>query len=351
MQWPRGKVLGGSSSINGLIYIRGQSQDFDTWRQMGNTGWSYDDVLPYFRRAEHRERGTDDFHDVGGPLAVSDMRAGHELHDAFIAACQEAGYKFNPDFNGAQQEGVGTFQVDRARTPPCQHRFITYLRPAMRRPNLKVEIRALAQRVWFEGKRAVGLEYKQDGVIRRAGARCEVLLAGGSLQSPQLLQLSGVGPGALLQQHGIAVVHEHFPGSARICRSSYRLRRQVILQGQETQYDQRDFPAAGCRPGAGRVGIRARRTRAVDDGRSADRVVCPHPPDLGVRPIGQYQFHGRQSRRTRQADAPFPALLTAVCIPCRPEEAASWLQHRSRRTRRCVARRCSQNYLATQNDR
>jgi choline dehydrogenase len=247
MQWPRGKVLGGSSSINGLIYIRGQSQDFDTWRQMGNAGWSYDDVLPYFRRAEHQERGTDDFHDVGGPLAVSDMRAGHELHDAFIAACQEAGYKFNPDFNGAQQEGVGTFQLT-VRGRRRASTAVTYLRPAMRRPNLKVEIRALAQRVWFEGKRAVGLEYKQDGVIRRAGARCEVLLAGGSLQSPQLLQLSGVGPGALLQQHGIAVV-QSFPGSARICRtisaagSSTRSRNPI----RSTR-----FPAAGCarrRPG------------------------------------------------------------------------------------------------------
>src|SRR5947208_8084872 len=104
MQWRHGKVLGGSSSINGLIYIRGQRQDFDTWRQMGNSGWSYDDVLPYFRRAEHQERGTNEFHDVGGPLTVSDLRAGHELHDAFIAGCQEAGYKFNPDFNGAEQE-------------------------------------------------------------------------------------------------------------------------------------------------------------------------------------------------------------------------------------------------------
>ena len=111
MQWRHGKVLGGSSSINGLIYIRGQRQDFDTWRQMGNAGWSYDDVRPYFCRAEHQERGSDEFHGVGGPLAVSDLRARHQLHDAFIAACQEAGYKFNPDFNGAEQEGVGTFQV------------------------------------------------------------------------------------------------------------------------------------------------------------------------------------------------------------------------------------------------
>src|SRR5437764_5007555 len=141
MQWRHGKVLGGSSSINGLIYIRGQRQDFDTWRQLGNAGWSYDDVLPYFRRAEKQERGTDAFHGVGGPLTVSDLRASHELHDAFITGCQEAGYKFNPDFNGAEQEGVGTFQVT-VRGRRRASTAVSYLRPATKRPNLKVEVRA-----------------------------------------------------------------------------------------------------------------------------------------------------------------------------------------------------------------
>ncbi|HJY48555.1 MAG TPA: GMC family oxidoreductase N-terminal domain-containing protein, partial [Stellaceae bacterium] len=142
MLWPRGKVLGGSSSINGLIYIRGQKQDFDLWRQLGNTGWSYEDVLPYFRRAEHQERGADDFHGSDGPLAVSDLRARHELHDAFIAGAQEAGYKFNPDFNGAEQDGVGPLQVTVRNMRRCSA-AVAYLRPAMRRPNLRVEIRAL----------------------------------------------------------------------------------------------------------------------------------------------------------------------------------------------------------------
>ena len=210
MLWPRGKVLGGSSSINGLIYIRGQKQDFDLWRQLGNTGWSYEDVLPYFRRAEHQERGADEHHGAGGPLCVSDLRARHELHDAFIAGAQEAGYKFNPDFNGAEQDGVGPLQVTVRNMRRCSA-AVAYLRPAMRRPNLRVEIRALAHRVLFEGKRAVGLEYSQDGIVHRARARREVLLAGGSINSPQLLQLSGVGPGQLLQEHGIAVVHD-LPG-------------------------------------------------------------------------------------------------------------------------------------------
>ena len=188
MVWPRGKVLGGSSSINGLIYIRGQKQDFDLWRQLGNTGWSYDDVLPYFRRAENQERGADEHHGSGGPLHVSDLRAQHELHDGFIAGAQEAGHRLNPDFNGAEQDGVGTLQVTVRNMQRCSA-AVAYLRPAMKRPNLRVEIRALAHRVLFEGKRAIGLEYSQRGVVRRARARAEALLAGGSINSPQLLQL------------------------------------------------------------------------------------------------------------------------------------------------------------------
>src|SRR3984885_3544075 len=229
MQWPRGKVLGGSSSINGLIYIRGQKQDFDHWRQLGNTGWSYDDVLPYFRRAEGQERGSDDFHGTEGPLAVTDMRDDHELHDAFIAACKEAGYKFNPDFNGAEQEGVGPYQLT-VRNRRRASTAVTYLRPAMKRPNLQVETLALAQRVLFDGKRAVGLEYRQNGVVRRARARREVLLAGGSLQSPQLLQLSGVGPAVLLREFGIDIVHE-LPGVGENlqdhigCRVIYKVKK------------------------------------------------------------------------------------------------------------------------------
>ena len=208
--WPRGKVLGGSSSINGLIYIRGQKQDFDLWRQLGNAGWSYDDVLPYFRKAEDQERGADEFHGKGGPLAVSDLRTDHPLHDAFIAGAQEAGYPYNRDFNGAEQEGVGPLQLTVRSRRRCSA-AAGYLKPAMERPNLRVEIRALTHRVLMEGKRAVGVEYSQNGVMHQARARREVLLCGGAINSPQLLQLSGIGPGALLQQLGIDVVHD-LPG-------------------------------------------------------------------------------------------------------------------------------------------
>ncbi len=208
--WPRGKVLGGSSSINGLIYIRGQRQDFDLWRQLGNAGWSYDDVLPYFRKAEDQEQGANEFHGKGGPLAVSDLRTDHPLHDAFVAGAQEAGYPYNPDFNGAEQEGVGPLQLTVRGRRRCSA-AVGYLRPAMKRPNLKVEIRALTHRVLLEGKRAVGIEYSQNGALHQVRARRELLLCGGSINSPQILQLSGIGPGEVLQQAGVAVLHE-LPG-------------------------------------------------------------------------------------------------------------------------------------------
>src|SRR5215469_8909814 len=137
---PRGKVLGGSSSINGLIYIRGQRQDFDLWRQLGNTGWSYDDVLPYFRRAENQERGADQHHGAGGPLDVTDLRARHELHDRFMAGAQEAGYRRNDDFNGAEQDGVGPLQLTVRNKRRCSV-AVAYLRPALKRLNLRVEVR------------------------------------------------------------------------------------------------------------------------------------------------------------------------------------------------------------------
>jgi choline dehydrogenase len=202
---PRGKVLGGSSSINGLLYIRGQAEDFDHWRQLGNTGWSFTDVLPYFRRAEDQERGEDELHGVGGPLAVRDVSEPHPLCEAFIAACEETGIPRTDDFNGPTQEGAGYFQL----TTRKGRRWSTargYLAPARKRGNLAVISHALTTRILFEGRRAVGVEYRRDGATHIARATAEVILSSGAFNSPQLLQLSGVGPADLLQQHGIKVI-------------------------------------------------------------------------------------------------------------------------------------------------
>ena len=202
---PRGKVLGGSSSINGLLYVRGQHEDYDRWRQHGNSGWGFDEVLPYFKKAENQERGADDFHGAGGPLPVSDLVHADPLSAAFIAAAAETGIPVNPDFNGASQEGAGFFQTTTRRGRRAST-AVAYLRPARGRRNLQVETSALAQRILFDGHRADAIEFRQAGVLRTARARKEILVSSGAYNSPQLLQLSGVGPAELLRQHGIDVV-------------------------------------------------------------------------------------------------------------------------------------------------
>jgi len=205
--WPRGKVLGGSSSINGLIYIRGQHADYDRWRQLGCEGWGWDDVRPYFLRSEHQERGAGEHHAVGGPLNVSDVTQGHEVSDAVVEACVEAGIPRNEDVNGADQEGVSYYQLTVKNGQRCSA-AVAYLHPVMGRANLRVETRALTTRVVFEGRKAVGVEYLQGGERKFARAAREVILAGGAVNSPQLLQLSGIGPAPLLAEHGIEVVSE-----------------------------------------------------------------------------------------------------------------------------------------------
>ena len=339
---PRGKVLGGSSSINGLIYIRGQKQDFDLWRQLGNTGWSYDDVLPYFRKSEDQEHGENEFHGKGGPLAVSDLRTDHPLHDAFVEAAKQAGYPYNPDFNGAEQEGVGPLQLTVRNRRRCST-AAGYLKPVLQRPNLKVEIRALAHRVLTEGKRAVGVEFNQDGAVRQVRARREVLLAGGAINSPQLLQLSGIGPGALLQQHGIAVVHD-LPGvgenlqdhcGGRViyrCTANTCTMNEIYhnwLRGAQHVLHYLLSMKGALMTGAGPIGLFVR-TR----------------PEL-VSPDVQYQFLAGSSERTGEAMHRFPG-CTLVAIPCRPE-SRGWLRITSPNPEAPPA--IQPNYLATQADK
>jgi choline dehydrogenase len=221
---PRGKVLGGSSSINGLLYIRGQHEDYDHWRQLGNTGWAFADVLPYFRRAENQERGADDLHGVGGPLAVSNVCEPHPLCEAFLEAAEQTGIPRTDDFNGPTQEGAGYFQL----TAKNGRRWSTaagYLKQARARPNLTLEINALATRILFSGRRAVGIEYRQGDTTRTAYADGELILAGGAFNSPQLLQLSGVGPADLLREHGIAVIAD-MPGVGSDLQDHLQVRMQ-----------------------------------------------------------------------------------------------------------------------------
>lgn len=214
LYWPRGKVLGGSSSINSMIYVRGHPRDYDTWAQLGNRGWAWDDVLPYFKRSEgHVDRPADDLHGTAGPLKVQRGRGDNPLYDAFVAAGVQAGMTRIDDCNGPEQEGVCRYDFTihdgrRASAAVC------YLRPAMGRSNLTVETSALTHRIVLEGGRATGVEYARSGTLERVRARREVILSGGALNSPQVLMLSGIGPADDLKKHGVAPLHD-LPGVGR----------------------------------------------------------------------------------------------------------------------------------------
>lgn len=226
---PRGKVLGGTSSINGLLYIRGQQEDFDHWRQLGNSGWSYADVLPYFRRAEDQQRGEDRLHGVGGPLAVSDQREPNPLCDAFIKAGVEQGLPLNHDFNGEHQEGVGYFQTTSRNGRRCST-AVGYLNPAKSRSNLRIETHAHVTRVKIENGTACGVEFVQKGIARSARASGEVILCGGAVNSPQLLELSGIGNAGLLNDLGVPVV-SHLPGVGENLQDHLQVR--MVLRSKQ----------------------------------------------------------------------------------------------------------------------
>lgn len=208
LDWPRGKVLGGSSSLNGLLYVRGQPEDYDRWQQMGNPGWGWDSVLPLFKRSENQERGADEFHGDQGPLSVSNMRLQRPICDAWVAAAQEAGYPFNPDYNGATQEGVGYFQLTTRNGRRCSS-AVAFLNPVRKRENLTILTRAAASRIVFEGKRATGVAYRDaSGEEHVVKAKAEVILSSGAIGSPHLMMVSGLGEAAQLKEHGIEVLQD-----------------------------------------------------------------------------------------------------------------------------------------------
>ena len=309
---PRGKVLGGSSSINGLLYIRGQAEDFNHWRQLGNAGWSFTDVLPYFRRAEDQQRGADDLHGVGGPLAVRDVSESHPLCDAFIAACGEAGLPRNDDFNGATQEGAGYFQL----TTRNGRRWSTargYLKPARKRGNLAVISNALTTRILFEGRRAAGVEYRKDGATHTARANAEVILSSGAFNSPQLLQLSGVGPADLLRQHGIAVVAD-MKGVGADLQDHYQARFNYRCNTRNTMNDMmgsmRGRIAAGLRYALLRKGFLTIGAGYAGGFFKTDRAMAT--PDV------QFHFILFSADAVGQKLHPWPGFLASIC-QLRPE--------------------------------
>jgi choline dehydrogenase len=232
LAYPRGKVLGGCSSINGMIYMRGQARDYDQWRQLGNAGWSWDEVLPYFKRSQDQARGADAMHGVGGETRVEEQRLSWEILDAFREAAAETGIAKIDDFNRGSNEGCGYFQVTQRRGVR-RSAARGFLHPVMKRPNLTVMTHAQASRIRFSGRRATGVEFWRDGEASFAAASREVILSAGAVGSPQLLQVSGIGPGELLQRHGIDIRHA-LPGVGENLQDHLQVRLAYKVSNTKT---------------------------------------------------------------------------------------------------------------------
>jgi choline dehydrogenase len=229
LNYPRGKVIGGSSSINAMIYMRGQAADYDHWRQLGLNGWGWDDVLPFFKKHENHFMGESAAHAVGGEWHVAAPRVRWDLLDAFRAAAEQAGNKSIPDFNSGDNEGICAFHVNQKRGRRWSAAS-AFLKPALRRPNLRLETGCLVEAIVFDGKRAAGLRWRQDGVTKTARCRGEVILAAGSIGSPHIMMLSGVGPAQHLRELGIPVVLDR-PGIGANLQDHLQLRMIYTVDG------------------------------------------------------------------------------------------------------------------------
>ena len=339
--WPRGRTLGGSSSINGLIFVRGQRQDYDHWAELGNAGWGWDDVLPYFVRSEHNTRGASPAHGGDGPIWCSDIRHKHELIEAIIAGAGELGVPRTDDFNGGDQEGVGYYQLFTRNGLRCST-AAGYLRPVESRANLRVETDAHAVGLIMDGRRCRGVRYRRDGVVHEAHAAGEVVLSAGALQSPQLLMLSGIGPGAGLSPHGIGVVHD-LPGVGGNLQDHLQIRLIYKVAKPITTND--DLATLA---GKARIGLQWLFTRTgplavgINQGGLFTRVMPgPGTPDI------QFHFATLSADLAGAEPHPWPGCTFSVC-QLRPESRGS-VRLRSADPFEAPVMRA--NYLATETDR
>jgi choline dehydrogenase len=245
LSWPRGKVLGGSGSINGLVFLRGAPSDYDGWEALGAKGWGYKDVLPYFKRMEHNVRGADAYRGQGGPMTISDIKNPSATSRAFVEACTRLQYPTNPDFNGERIDGVGTVQLNVRNGWRCST-AAGYLKPNLKRKNLELMTRTHVRRILFEGRRAVGVEVEQGGAVKRIGARREVIVCGGAINSPVLLMNSGVGPAAELKQVGIEVRHD-LPGVGKNLQDHVQARFTFLTRQPGTLNEVLTSPRAQAR--------------------------------------------------------------------------------------------------------
>ena len=315
IKWPRGKVLGGSSSLNGLLYVRGQAQDYDHWAAQ-NPGWSFADVLPFFKKSEDQERGADAFHGVGGPQKVSDIRLRRKITDAFIAAAEQAGIPRNDDINGATQEGVGFFQLTTHRGRRCST-AVGYLRPAQKRANLTVKTNAHVTRLAAENGRVSGVEYLHQGQIKMAHAACETILSAGAIGSPQILQLSGIGAGDLCRRFEIPVVRD-LPGVGANLQDHLQI-RAIYKCRQATLNDEINSPFGKLLMGleyllrrSGPMAMAASQVVIFTRSGGADDGACGGRPDI------QFHFQPLSSDNPGEGTHRFSAFTSSVC-QLRPE--------------------------------
>jgi len=340
LPWPRGKVMGGSSSLNGLLYVRGQAEDYDRWQQMGNAGWGWESVLPYFRRAEDQERGEDAFHGTGGPLSVSNARLSRPICDAWVEAAQKAGYPFNPDFNGATQEGVGYFQLTVRNGRRCSA-AVAYVKPARKRSNLKIVTRAMTTRILFEGRRAVGVAWRgSDGAEHTARARARVVLSAGAIGSPQILMLSGLGPAEHLRGHGITPLAD-LPGVGRNLQDHLQA-RLVFKCHNPTLNDEVRSPVDKLRIGLKYI---TSRSGPMTMAASLATGFLRTSPDAGTPDI-QFHIQPWSADSPSEGVHPFSAFTASVC-QLRPESRGH-LELASADPARAPL--IHPNYLATPND-
>jgi choline dehydrogenase len=313
VNWPRGRVLGGTSAINGLLYVRGQANDYNVWRQLGNVGWSYEDVLPYFKRAERQERGGDDLHGGDGPLGVSDVRIDSPVCDAFVRSCVAAGIPFTRDFNGPTQEGVGYYQLTNWKGRRSST-AVAYLNPVRSRRNLEIITGALTERVVIEGGRAAGIVVRRGGAQgQRLNARREVLLAAGAIGSPQLLQLSGIGPGDVLKRAGVAVVRE-LAGVGRNLQDHYQARMVYEVRSKGSLNEVWHSRVLQVKAGLEYI---LRRRGMLTFGAGVVGVFTRSRPEV-ADPDVQFHFMPLSGEGPGKGLHPFPGIISSVC-QLRPE--------------------------------
>ncbi|MEM7359521.1 MAG: choline dehydrogenase [Pseudomonadota bacterium] len=313
LQWPRGKVLGGSSSINGLLYIRGQAEDYDRWEQLGNPGWAYQDVLPYFKKSEDNEMGADDYHGTGGELAVSNIRIKRALFDRFIDAAEQVGIPQNHDFNGSSQEGAGYFQLNINRRGVRSSTANAFLKPVRYRKNLTILTHAQVQKVHFGGAqdrapRADGVSFKQGGMPHRVSCAGEVILSAGALGSPQILMLSGIGPTSQLAEHKIELVREN-PGVGQNLQDHLQIRTIYKVNKPITLNDELKNPLRKLAMGMQYVLFR---TGPLTMAASQVAIFTGSRPDLG-RPDIQYHLQPLSADKPADGTHKFSAFTASVC--------------------------------------